>query len=171
MQNHSNLHPVVPYRVCFLFQFNLVTDWILLNTKCCCMKDMFYGWYTLVPQQNLRKLDSDTIESLMRYLNVSLSILAGEMASYSQDSTPAYMPDLSTVEKTVCPICSKSFSCKASRNIHMKIHSGVKPFTCKECGKAFGRKDSLKNHMITHMNLQFQLHQLLTINRLQDSNI
>ncbi|XP_024246349.1 zinc finger protein 2 isoform X1 [Oncorhynchus tshawytscha] len=50
----------------------------------------------------------------------------------------------------VCKECGKSFSEASSHCKHMMIHSGVKPFKCQDCGKDFARMWHLRVHMTVH---------------------
>ena len=51
-----------------------------------------------------------------------------------------------------CPVCPKRFARKENRKAHLKLHSGVKPFSCDVCGKSFARKSHLTEHGRTHNN-------------------
>ncbi|XP_055043922.2 uncharacterized protein, partial [Misgurnus anguillicaudatus] len=50
----------------------------------------------------------------------------------------------------VCTICGKRFAQKTYLTIHQRTHSGERPYTCMECGKSFSQKCSLTVHLRSH---------------------
>ena len=50
----------------------------------------------------------------------------------------------------ICEFCGKEFKQKGHLNVHLLIHSGIKPFQCKICLKEFNQKQILKRHLQTH---------------------
>ncbi|XP_053673539.1 zinc finger protein 845-like [Anopheles nili] len=49
-----------------------------------------------------------------------------------------------------CDMCHKSFAFLNQLNVHMKLHTGEKPFCCEICGRSFRRGFSYREHMEMH---------------------
>lgn len=75
--------------------------------------------------------------------NVSMGMGSGE-DSQGQSITKTGFP---------CEECGKILSSKGNRKLHMKIHSGDRPFKCLVCEKTFTHRGNLNSHMVTHLNL------------------
>nr|XP_049700172.1 zinc finger protein 771 isoform X1 [Helicoverpa armigera] len=51
-----------------------------------------------------------------------------------------------------CPLpgCGKTYSSATNLAVHLRAHSGERPFECNDCGKKFSSKNTLQNHIRIH---------------------
>ena len=57
--------------------------------------------------------------------------------------TPAGGNDGDSPMKHKCQVCDKSFTTMGNLNLHVKIHSGEKPYKCSVCLKGFIQSNNL----------------------------
>lgn len=67
-----------------------------------------------------------------------------------------------------CPECGKRFTQKATMLGHMTRHTGERPFSCPVCQKSFRQKNHVQKHMNIHLR-QFSQEQLQGIEQLQNA--
>lgn len=66
---------------------------------------------------------------------------------------PSPKPKKTAALKTsTCEICNKEISSPSYMRVHMRTHTGEKPFKCYTCGRGFITSSKMNRHVLTHGN-------------------
>ena len=63
-----------------------------------------------------------------------------------------------------CTECDYQSQYKGCLTVHLRTHSGIKPFECLQCDQKFSVKSSLAAHMRTHQGLKRLECEVLPVN-------
>jgi KRAB domain-containing zinc finger protein len=60
------------------------------------------------------------------------------------------VPAIKKTKLLSCQQCNKTFGKKSKFDIHMRVHTGEKPYSCTVCNKSFTQNSHLNRHVRLH---------------------
>lgn len=107
------------------------------------MRAKVHGWLKLLNLSNNHRMNEHELRSYVSFTAVPVEV------SYSEHQD--FVPAQETYRGHACSVCGKIFPAKSHVKVHMRVHTGAKPYECEMCGKRFSQKNNLKTHQMVHI--------------------
>ena len=92
------------------------------------------------------------IEKLDSFLTHTNNNNSRNDKSFAENSSKD-LDGLNNAKNWQCYICGKGFSKLSLFNIHIRVHTGERPFACKICNYKANQKGNMKRHMMNVHNV------------------
>ncbi|XP_004484112.1 zinc finger protein 296 [Dasypus novemcinctus] len=87
---------------------------------------------------------------------LGLAEVAAAMSTMVGPVAEAQGPRASTRRSPTCPVCKKTLSSFSNLKVHMRSHTGERPYACDQCPYACAQSSKLNRHKKTHRHVQPQ---------------
>ena len=88
--------------------------------------------------------------NLGKNIALFLLLIAGGIEFISASGASSETPVATTGRKHICKTCNKTLTRKNNLTVHMRTHTGERPFACDKCDDTFAQSSTLKAHMRAH---------------------